>query len=349
MRRGPEILVRRVLGPALGLWLAFSSRTVSAQTNEFPRLLVDRDQGTETCFPAERLRTAVAERLGYVPFAPDGRAVVEVHFYKGSPGWVATIGIFGPDGTLSGRRELRSAGPSCDELGMQVALGLSVALDRQSAPASVPSAPPGPPASVAPRSADPPPTPAPAAAPTGPQALAAAPVAEAKSAPVGAYFGAGFVGGALSAPSLSAGFLVEVGVRADAFSAGVEGRIDLPASPPTSEPSVRTSLALVSVLPCLIVWRTRRVEGSGCVVGSFGKLTGEGVRVDRSRKVDLFYASVGLRAALDMRIWEPLAAGVFLETSVPLTDPELTIDDVGVWKPGRAVISLGFRVRLRKP
>jgi len=53
MPRGPvEILMRRVLGPVVGLFLFLLARATFAQANEHRRLLVDRDQGAETCFPA---------------------------------------------------------------------------------------------------------------------------------------------------------------------------------------------------------------------------------------------------------------------------------------------------------
>ena len=77
MPRGPCEILMRVLGPVLGLSVILSPRATFAQANDFARLMVDRDQGAETCFPAERLRNAVAERLGYVPFDPKGRAAVE--------------------------------------------------------------------------------------------------------------------------------------------------------------------------------------------------------------------------------------------------------------------------------
>lgn len=109
--------------------LAASSRELHAE--ERARLVYVREPGAEKC-PAEvDLRLRVMARLGYDPFSPQASRVVLARISASERELSGEVELVDESGISGGKRALRSAPQSCEELARAIALSISLAIDPE--------------------------------------------------------------------------------------------------------------------------------------------------------------------------------------------------------------------------
>lgn len=307
------------------------------------RLVYLRNPGAESCPDEQAIRAAVAARLGYDPFFPYAPTTLFAEISKTERGFSARVKLVDDKNTVRGSRELTQAGEACAEIIDTMALSISIAIDPHSLerPAGVP--PPPEPASAPEPAASPPPEPAhaepePARASEPERPEPAAPADKA------IHLEAGF-SPALSlgaAPSASAGASLFARARRSAYSLGLEGRYDLPASRAVGAATVETSLLAAALVPCFHVGVL-----SLCAVGALGSIhaTSRGVR---SPKDDAgLHALVGPRAALEVPLVERLTLRTHIEGLFTLTPQSLELDGTSIYTLPRASFGAGIGLVLR--
>src|SRR5262249_60144604 len=97
------------------------------------RLLYVRGAGAEHCPEPAALRAAVAERLGYEPFADDAKIVVSATLSGDGRTMRARIELRDASGEVAGSREITSRENDCAELAASAALATSIAVDPNTA------------------------------------------------------------------------------------------------------------------------------------------------------------------------------------------------------------------------
>jgi hypothetical protein len=238
------------------------------------RLVYSRASDAESC-PAEgSLRRAVAERVGYDPFFAWAQRTVVANIARHKGEFVATVDLVDERGIAHGAHELRT-NRGCGELLDAVALAIAIAIDPQSltrAPDSTPK-PQG--ESNAPDAVvlSPPATSA-SLAPSAPPEASVQPVPPSRlPSRAGIAFepSIGIVVSNGVAPSVAAGASAGAAVRWRAFSLGIEGRIDAPASKTVPGGDVSSWLMLGAVVPCAYVG-----PFLGCALFQVGSMQAQG-------------------------------------------------------------------------
>src|ERR1700733_6884198 len=140
-------------------WLVLAvvvSWAPAAVASPSARLVYVREQGAESCPDEDAVRSAVAARLGYDPFFPTAPSTMFVEISRANRVFRAHIKLVDAANDVRGVRELKHAGPRCEDMIDMAALSMSVAIDPDSMIRG--PAPPAP--DARPATAPPPPTPA---------------------------------------------------------------------------------------------------------------------------------------------------------------------------------------------
>jgi hypothetical protein len=299
------------------------------------KLTYVRDAGAERCADEERLRQAVAARVGYDLFFPWAQKtlVVEVRSSKPS-GYQGVVQIVDEHGLVLGQRSLSSKGDDCDDLIRALALAISIAVDDR----SLEYIPPQPDPRVAedpPQSSElAPPAPAPAPAlerPMDPPAPEAAPSTLSFSVwvtPIVAFASA-------PAPAFGAQTEAVVGYRNASLGLGI--RADAPASAPVSTGgSVSTWLAVATVAPC---WRG--LGGlSVCGLAAAGWFAAEGQVASPNRDGEVFLAAGG-RVGFDAPVSRRLVFVSHVDALAALTRFDVKVSDVSVFRVPPVSVAVG--------
>lgn len=285
----------------------------------------ERRPGAEACPDRDTLIRLVTTQLGADPFVSRERArrQLRVTLRPSTRGLEAQLELSTLTGAALGQRTLSSTGTDCRELTDALVLAISVALDPAAAAIVKPAAPP-----VV--------TPAP---PASPPTVLVAPTIE----PARRWLLA--LGGLVSwgeAPSVLPGLVVEARFRWTWLSVGGGVEVGFPMRARFELGQVTTSRFTGSVIPCAH-WRWV----SGCVRVAAGALTLGGERLDDAVTSTLFYATTGLRLALDVPLGERLVLRASAETGTPLTRYTASVGGVQVWTAPWVYVHGGVGVGLR--
>ncbi len=308
-------------------------------------LVVLRGAGGTECPTDADLRAAVAERLGYSPFAAQASRTIVASMRREKDTWRGAIQVADTEGRITGTRELTSNAASCADLGSTLALTIALVLDPDAATgpqkpnpeAVAPPALPSPGLPVAVRTALPD-----AENPFYETPRPPPPVVRARVSVAG---GIGAVSSLGAAPSVAIGVEAFVGITAGSFRLELEGRADAPASGDTAGgAAARTSLAIGTLSPCYV-----RGVLALCGLASLGALSGEGVgsSTARSRLDTGLFAAIGARVAVEAPLGSTLFVRVHGDFLVPLTRTSLDVGGLRVWTnppfSGALGLSLGMR------
>lgn len=323
--------------------------------NETAKLQFEGIAGDGRCSTDLALREEVAAKLGYDPFAPTASRVVEATIHQGGGELQGRVQIAQASGKNAGR-SLHAKYSECEALLGAMALTIAMALDPVAAmhdPKT--SAPALPPAELPP--AELPPLEHPTLAPI-PTALAALPqtVPQATSRllperppsvePPGPRYGilripVGIaVAGGSPAPAALIG--IEAGLRRDAWSAFVGGRLVLPSSHSIGSGSVSASLVLASIGACGHLHVL-----SLCATGYFGSLQGEAHDIEVPEAKSTFFASAGLRALVDIPLGKTLFIGPWAEAAATLTRTRLLLRGAPVWSTEPLALNAGLMASIK--
>lgn len=297
-------------------------------------LVYVRDPGARDCPSEMELRLAVAHRLGYDPFHTGSRRRVVVMLAAEGDQLVARFDLVDEQGNSEGERRLQAAPDACADLVRGLALSLSIAIDpERTEPISdePPSAwrfRPEPSASAADH-------PAPARAATHP------PQNHRNSFRLG-------VGGQVAsgvAPQAALGVLVTASLRRSAWSLGLEGRFDAPASDQLPQGGHFSSrIVAASLLPCF-----HFDPGLVCAVGSLGTFVASAEGIAEPGHDTAMYAAAGLRLGTE---W-PLGRTLLLRTHVDglgsFKSISVMVDGAPVWKAPPYSASAGATLLVRFP
>ena len=359
-RRDGDQCVRHSWVLTLGLLGAFASHSPSVsaqQPSPAPvqvRFELTRDEAASVCPGSEQLQSAVAARLGYVPFANDAPRTVTVQISRSARGLSASLQVRGADPTQNRERTLASKRRGCGDLAEALVLAISLAIDplALSRPASTEPAPtplpepvpePAPPLPVVVIEAPPAPTPPPPAAvpaptPLPPPAPTAPPTLDPTLWPT-VSLGVHAVVGAEPGGSLGAN--LAIGIRSRALAVAIEARIDAARSldvAPVGQ--VQVAMRGVGVSGCALVHGLAM-----CGLGQLLIVAAEGRGAPQARSalgvLATIGARVGYRWALSRQLW--LQPGV--ELHVALDRIDLVWLDAVVWSSSRvqalAVAAIG--------
>ena len=275
---------------ACGLAFAvIASLARAAEATPSARLVYSRAQSASACPDEAALRKAVALRIGYDPFFGWAKKTVVVRMVPAEgPGYVASVDLVDDNGFEHGARQIRTEGP-CAELRDPVALAIAIALDpsilaraaaqpapekldklddldQEEAPPAAATNPPEPASRPHPQAAPVPAPPVPVPPPPAPASAETSPARAGQWVP---EVDAALVGSIGVAPAPAAGISLGLGLRRGAWSAVLEGRVDLPASEPAPEGvRVRSSLVVGTVAPC---WGAGLVRV--CALAQAGEIT----------------------------------------------------------------------------
>ena len=180
-------MLRRISTLLICLCAASSALPASAQERASADLRYTRDTAARRCPERAAIMSAVAVRLGYVPWRPDAERIVEVTMRRRGRGLEARMLLRDRAGKVKGQRRIRSASRDCKELAAAMELAISIAIDPLSLGRSAPASRPTPPA---PDSA---PAPTPTSAPSSrPAAVERAPHDPAVRQAIAQFHGRGF-------------------------------------------------------------------------------------------------------------------------------------------------------------
>lgn len=291
-----------------------------------------------TCASAEVLRAKIAERLGRDPFSETAARKIHVAFTRDKTrAWTADLALLDASGNASGARAIKNQGATCEPLVTSVVFTIAVLLeDLEPAtpkPAPPPPPPPGPsaPSSTTEEEKDEP-VPPPAAHAADGRTVRL----DASLGPTGAFG---------TAPALSAGGELGVGVDVARFRIEIGGRAYLPASSDDAV-AVRTRTIVGRLAPCH-GW----TAFSACAVGVVGSVSGEAVgeAVASSKLEAQPYAAAGLGVVTRLFFVDDL---LFVRASVDallsITRTGFDVGDRRVWTvpafAAAGTIALGARL-----
>ena len=290
MRRARAALPLLLLLPSLAQ--AQEAVVVTRQA----QLSYARLPGSERCPDEATLRGAVAARLGYDPFAEQADNVVTVEIARAGRGLRATIALTTRGSATSGRRVLSSPRLDCTDLGPTLELAISIAIDPLSL--DRPAPPTTPPPAI-------PPTPPATTPPAPPRAPESKPDEDLKKIarprppdPLRPRAGVGVLVNLGTAPTVTAGFLVEAGLRRRRWSVGLEARYDLAGSAATSNGQVTIENVLGTFSACVYLsWF------AGCGLATAGIQMSSGATIDGPRRQFQLFLAPGARLAVEIPLW----------------------------------------------
>lgn len=237
---------------------------------------------------------------------------------KSAKGLRARIELTDAAGEPSGSRELTSRQADCLELAWAVELAISLAID----PLHFADAPPP---TVAPSSTAPPAT---ATSTIAAPPLAAPPVAAPAvvraAEPKRRYrVGAGAFAVLGSSPTVAFGFRATGGVRARLWSMNLEARADIPAAAPAAGGTVATGVYAGALVPCF-----HQLMFAGCGLVVLGAHHAIGTGYPNANDPWAFYAALGVRAAIEIKLRDRLELQVAADLLAPLTRIKLQLDGI---------------------
>jgi hypothetical protein len=305
------------------------------------KLAYSRAPGAEVCPDEAWLHDAIGARLGYAPFTDGAARTVVVKITRVGKGLQATIELLDSSGRSQGSRTVDSQSSDCTELASSIALDVSMAIDPvhatrapESPPQPKPDPPPAPPL-LSPPVLLPPPAPEERPAPPPP----------ASREPIKMLVAAGPVVAIGTAPGVSLGAAVRIGVRWKGFSAAVEGRADLPASASAwSGARVQSSLLAASLLPCLHV-----SVAYGCAVGTLGRLSATATDIARSNREETLFAAAGVRGGVEWWFAANLGLQAHADVLAPLTPTTLLIGGRDAWTTSPVALGGGISLAAHFP
>lgn len=328
---------------AIGVGLAIVGAAKSARAEHVEaRLRYELEKGAESCGSEGELRASVAERLGYDPFVErEGVSTVVVRVRGVGAGLEATIERRDPSGAKKGKPStIASKSSNCGELLSAVAVATAIAVDPLSLGAEKSESLPPLPAEE-PRPVSRPAPPAPPAPPdeTGqpnfitwqrPSRTPPGP-----PLPTVVRFGAGPSMAAFALPAVSFGPRAFVGISHGIFELDLEGRYDAPVRYYAGRAYVEASLVLGTLAPCL-----RYSMFLSCAQLSLGALRGTGVGYDQTREDNTFYASIGVRQAVEFELARHLALRIAVDGAIALRPTHLEANDEVLWSTPTLAFSL---------
>ncbi|WP_394822191.1 hypothetical protein [Pendulispora albinea] len=302
------------------------------------KLVYARGAGAEKCPDEETLRNGVSGRLGRDPFDDHAERTVIARVSRARRTLRTRIEVRDASGELAGERELSSQGKDCAELAAATELAIAIAIDPLGAME------PKPPRPIVIKE-EPPPAPPPP--PPRVEVLVAAPAPPPPPPPrlhLSIYANGGAIVAFGAEPDLSQGGRVLVGVRHDAVSIGVDARMDAAASQAVGPGSIRASLVLGSVVPCV----HHRVF-AGCAILGVGALRSEGRSFEESRTSSTPVFVTGGRVALEIPLHGVLSLNFHGDVLVPLSQTVAQVNQSEVWRSPSVSGAVGFGLGVHIP
>ena len=300
------------------------------------KLAYSRAPGAEVCPDEAWLHDAIGARLGYAPFTDGAARTVVVKIARAGKGLQATIELLDSSGRSQGSRTVDSQSSDCTELASSIALDVSMAIDpvhATRAPESAPQPKPDPPPRLSPPVLLSPP------APKEP------PPPATSREPIKMLIAAGPVVAIGTAPGVSLGAALQIGVRWKGFSAAVEGRADLPASASAGNGArVQSSLIAVSLLPCFHMGVVH-----GCAVGTLGSLSATATDIARSNREQTLFAAAGVRGGVEWWFAANLGVQAHADVLAPITRTTLQIDGRDAWTTSPVALGGGISLAAHFP
>jgi hypothetical protein len=261
-----------------------------------------------------------------------------VELSKDRDSYRARVQLVGENGSLGGVREIMQPSASCQPIVDTVALSISIAIDPLSLtrPRATRTAPE--------------PSPAPRASVPKPRPSIEHPTAEGHreierprpgAARIEIGLGAGFWVDAAPGPNVSGDAFARVRALRH-FSLALEGQVDLPGSQATTEGTVRSWLALGSIVPCF-----HERFFSVCIAGAMGTLRATSTaRI--SREASAFRVGWGPRLGAESALGDALAVWGHIEGLWTFPGETLEIDDSPVYPLSRFSfgVTVGASLRL---
>jgi hypothetical protein len=296
--------------------------SVPALASPSARLIYSRPPEAATCPDEEAVRAAVAARLGYDPFFPWAPTTVVVDVTRTDSRFRADVRLIDEHGLVRGARHLETKGSECTDLMAAMALTISIVVD----PLSLTSASPVPQSEDSTTTlpvADPPQPPpsAPVMTPLQPP-----PPAPPLPDPIHAYAGAGVLGSVGTAPAVSFGGDLLVGVRQRALSLEVDVRGELPASRALAAGTVQTERLIGSLVPCLHLG-----VSLFCAVGSVAWVHASGSGLTEDGGGSAIAGALGVRAGVELRLGPIVRIRGYADLLAELFPPQLQIGTTNVY------------------
>jgi hypothetical protein len=298
------------------------------------RLVYSRSAEAATCPDEAAVRAAVAARLGYDPFFPWASTTVVVDVERKESGFRAEVKLVDEQGVVRGTRHLETKESECTSLMAAMALTISLVVD----PLSLTS--PGHP-NVEPAEASPEPPPEP------PAALVIAPPAKPSPSPrsgpepIHLFGGVGVLGSLGTAPSLTFGGDVFLGLQRRMFSFELEARGELPSSSAsTPAGAVQSERVMGSLVPCLHLG-----VGLFCAVGSLGWVHASGSDAT-AQSGSALAGAIGARAGIELKVGTVLRLRAYADLLGELARPELQ-GTVGRYELPPLSVDLGVAALVR--
>lgn len=303
------------------------------------RLTFERGAGAEACPDQAALESAVAARLGYVPFRPDAVRAISVRFARSGRGIAATVVATTAEGA-SRERTLSSATRDCEELASAVALAISVAIDPESLgrePGERVASATSPSAATSSAPAAPVPVPAPTARPAPSAAAARVPITPRPTSEASHWGVAVFPHVAIaSLPSTTFGVGLAARWRHAAWVLELGARYAWPRDTDLAPGAVHSELWGGAAAACF----SPGVELCGAAIASRFAASGAGVAGARSD------AALTLGAGIAASYLLPLGAGLHVgprgEAIFALRRPALVLQDQEAWRAPLVASQLGL-------
>jgi hypothetical protein len=299
----------------------------------------------EGCPDETAFRRLVALRLGYDPFvvsteAAHAKRKLAVVVPRATEGRATVTLVDARTKATLGERKLNDPGAPCAELVSSAAFASSVAIDPAASLRPPPTEPP-PPA--------PPPEPAPAPTPTASPRddRTPPPPAPSTSPAIVPSFRLGAHGGIGVAPAPSFGLTLGASVRRLFYSAGIEGRFDLPAADERdagvaagARVTLRTSVIAGGANVCRHA-RARVVDLHGCVVAWAGAFRGESDGIPRRARETSPWFTVGPRLGAAIALFDQLDFDLRVDVPFAVTTIDLRVEDRVVWSTPTVSVLFG--------
>jgi hypothetical protein len=291
------------------------------------------------CPDEASFRNLVAARLGYDPFADGADDRVDVEIVAGGRQLRGRAAVLRGGQKATGGREIVGLPRECEALAAALATTVAIALDpvhALGAARPVPAVPSPDPTTPPPIPLTAPPNPSP------PRAVEYAPApAHLTSADRVRLFGsASGVASIATAPSVTLGGEVGVGLSVRAFSLEMMGRVETTpgAARVSSGDRLEVTILSATILPCANLGGFR-----ACAFGRFGALQGYAPDVTTPTLQTSAFASLGARTGYTLDLTRIFGVRGEIEAGFPLVRTSLAINQAPIWTapPVVGAFSLG--------
>jgi hypothetical protein len=310
----------------LALGLSAAALAEAPAPKKTVKLVYARMEGAGACPSPKQTEEAVSARLGYDPFRPDAKDVIEVYVSRTKAGLSAEMRLRDATGKEQGKRELESTSRDCGELASALQLAIAIAVDPQSFMGG-PVTPPIPQAEALP-----PPPP--------PPALEATPEPEPSRVHLAA--GAGLLGLYGSAPQPTGGAALRVSLAGERYSLALDLRADLPTGLQVGPGNGSVSTMTALLAPCV------NFGFAGfCAVGGGGavRVSSQGLAGSTDQTGPLFVAGARLQASWAFS--QRFSLALTVDGLVPLTHTVLTANNAQVWSAPPVIVVGGLLLVVR--